>query len=380
MNLEHYQQCSNCVMDTTDPSITFNELGVCNYCINYPARKAETWFEGDVGQKQLIKKFDELSSSKNKYDCILGLSGGVDSSYLALLCKDYGLNPLVVHVDCGWNSNTAVSNIEKIVNYCNYELHTVVVDWKIIKSLQRSYIKSGVSNIDVPQDHAFFSALYKFAVKNKVKTVLSGGNFSSEGIFPVVWHEGSALDAKSIADINKRYENIDLRKYPSVSFYDYYFKIPFIHRMNTFRPLNYISYSKQNAVKELEMRLNWKNYGRKHGESIFTKVFQNDYLPRRFGYDKRLPHFSSLINAGQMKRNEAINLLREPLYDDLELANDLDFFCAKLDLSREEYETYIATPGKSYFEFKNWSKSLDRLKKVQMSLQDLTGKRIRNYS
>lgn len=375
-----YKQCTQCVMDTTDPSIEFDQSGLCNYCLNYPAARELTWRADEDGKQHLIKTFETMKRTSNQYDGILGLSGGVDSSYLALMCKDFGLNPLVVHVDCGWNSDTAVSNIEKIVNYCNYELHTVVVDWKLIKSLQRSYMMSGVSNIDVPQDHAFFSALYRFAVKNNIKTVLSGGNFSSEGIFPLAWHEGSALDAKNIRDINKTYENIDLKNYPSVSFFDYYIKIPFLHRMSTFRPLNYINYSKQEAVKELEKRINWKNYGRKHGESIFTKVFQNDYLPRRFGYDKRLPHLSSLINAGQMERDFAISLLEEPLYDQLELENDLDYFCEKLDFTRDEYEEMIHTPGASYYDYKNWSKSLARAKKVQKVLQRLTGKRLRNYS
>ena len=380
MNIEEYKQCVHCVMDTSDSSIYFDEKGICNYCNDYPAIKKTTWFPNEEGHRILMNKFEQIKGRKSPYDGIIGLSGGVDSSYLALMCKDYGLNPLAVHVDAGWNSEKAVSNIEKVVNYCGFELHTIVVDWKIVKQLQRSYIMSGVSNIDVPQDHAFFSGLYRFAINNNIKTVLSGGNFSSESIFPVIWHEGSALDSKNIKDINRKFENIRLKSYPMVSFWDYYFKIPFIHGMDTFRPLNYIDYSKDNAINILAERIGWQNYGRKHGESIFTKVFQNDYLPRRFGYDKRLPHYSSLINAGQMTRDQALKLLTEPLYEELELSNDLDFFCEKLDFTREEYEEFIRSPGKSYFDYKNWSQSLLRAKAIQNWAQLMTGKRLRNYS
>jgi N-acetyl sugar amidotransferase len=246
-----------------------------------------------------------------EYDCVLGLSGGIDSSYVALKAFEWGLRPLVVHVDGGWNSELAVQNIETIVKHCKYELHTHVINWESMRELQLSYLRAGVANQDVPQDHAFFAGLYHFATKNKIRYVLNGGNVATEGIFPAAWH-GAAMDAKNLKAIHKAFGSKKLNGYPLISFSQYYFWYPIVKKMRPFRPLNLIPYSKDLAVEQLE-EIGWKSYPRKHGESIFTKFFQNYYLPTRFNYDKRRPHFSSMIASNMISRDFAIELLKQPL-------------------------------------------------------------------
>lgn len=368
-------------MDTTDPGITFDAAGECNHCRTFTDVTSKGWFPNEEGGKRLAEMLDKVreEGKGREYDCILGLSGGVDSSYLALKMKDWGLRPLVVHVDAGWNSELAVWNIEKLVRHCGYDLHTHVVDWGEIRDLHLAYLASGIPNQDVPQDHVFFASLYQFATKNGIRYIMSGGNLATEGIFPDAWH-GSAMDSINLKAIHRKHGRMRLETFTTIGFFQYYVWFPLAKRMQTLRPLNYMPYVKADAVEELVRVVGYKPYQRKHGESLFTKVFQNYYLPVRFNYDKRRPHLSSLIVSGQLTRSEALQRLEEPLYEAEELERDLDYFCKKLSISRAEFDAFVRAPLKHHTDFKTWDSYYRALKGIQRFVERVSGKRVRVYS
>lgn len=376
-----YRQCTRCVMDTSDPEIVFDDQGVCNHCLHFERTAPLEWFPNEEGARRWSRMTDEIraAGAGQEYDCILGLSGGVDSSYLALKVKEWGLRPLVVHVDAGWNSELAVANIEKIVKHCNFDLHTHVVDWEEMRDLHLAYLKAGVANQDVPQDHVFFSSLYHFATRNKIRYILSGGNLATEGIFPKAWH-GSAMDAINLKAIHRKFGERPLRSYSTIGFFDYFIWYPFVRKMRTARPLNYMAYDKTQAISELENTVGWRSYGRKHGESLFTKLFQNHYLPVKFGYDKRLPHYSSLIVSGQMSRDEALAKLAEPLYDAQELERDIAYFCKKLRITRVQYDAFLKAPAHHHTEFATWDGRYRMVKRVQAVVERVLGRHVKVYS
>ncbi len=378
--MTNQQMCTTCVMDISDPEITFNEEGVCNHCLNFENTKIN-WFPNQEGKKKLEAYLSQIKKSghNQEYDCIIGLSGGIDSAYLALKAKNWGLKPLVIHVDAGWNSELAVSNIEKIVKHCNYDLHTEVIDWTAMKNLHLAYLKSGISNQDVPQDHIFFSTLYHYATKNKIKYILSGGNIATESIFPTSWH-GSAMDAINLKAIYKRFGSTKtLKNYKTISFFKYYVYFPFVYRMKVLRPLNFMPYDKRDALRELE-KIGYKKYEGKHGESIFTKFFQTYYLPKKFGYDKRKPHLSSLIVSGQLTRKEALMELDKPLYDLDSIKNEKTYIAKKFGLSLEELDEIINNKNHNYSDFPNWTKYLKLIKFCSNFFHKLTGYEVRvNY-
>ncbi len=379
--MTRYQRCKKCIMDTSDTKITFNELGICNHCLKFDEVSKLNWFpdsRGEILLKKIIKNI-KTTSRNNRYDCILGLSGGLDSTYLALKSYELGLNPLVMHVDAGWNSELAVKNIESLVKYCGFNLHTHVVYWNDIKNLHLAYLKAGVPNQDVPQDHIFTSSIYHFAVKNNIKYILSGGNLASEGIFPQGW-QGSNLDAKSLHSIYKKYGTKKLKEYKTLSIFDYYFWYPFIKGLRTIRPLNYMEYNKEKALKELQEKINYKEYPRKHGESIFTKFFQNYYLPKRFGIDKRLPHLSSLIVSEQITRKEALEILKEDLYEKNELKKDKEYIAKKLGIDQIYLENLINLPKKSFDDFPNNKDIVRIIKFLQKRFKMIFKKTLKIYS
>lgn len=373
--------CSRCVMDETDANIVFDDQGVCNHCHRFDSVQSHQLFSGVDGENRLQALVDRIKKegAGKEYDCIIGLSGGVDSSYLAVKVKDFGLRPLVVHVDAGWNSELAVSNIEKIIKYCGYDLHTHVMNWEEMRDLQLSYMKAAVANQDVPQDHAFFSNMYHFAVKNDIKYILSGGNLATEAVFPDSWH-GSAMDAINLKAIHSKFGSKPLRDYKTISFFEYYVWYPFVKNMRTIRPLNYMSYDKSAAEKYLQETVGYRSYARKHGESIFTKLFQNYYLPTRFGYDKRKLHYSSMILSKQMTRQEALLKLDEPLYDLNELDADIEYFCKKMRISRPQFNEMMEAPIHDFTDFDNWLTLQRGTKKLQRFFQRITGKKIAVYS
>ncbi len=381
MSSKPYQICTRCVMDTSDPQITFDAEGVCNHCHEFDTVTCKRWFPNEEGEKRLqsiCEKIKKDGAGKD-YDCIIGLSGGIDSSYLALKIRDYGLRPLVVHVDGGWNSELAVFNIEQIVKYCGYDLHTRVIDWEEMRDLQVAYLRSEIANQDVPQDHAFFASLYHFAVKNNIKYVISGGNISTEAVFPRAWHH-QAMDVDNLIDIHKKFGSKSLSTYPKIGIFQYYFYFPFIYKMKTVLPLNYMPYDKHEALAYLKETIGYKDYGRKHGESIFTKFFQNYYLPRKFGYDKRRPHLSSQVLSKQISRSEALEALEQPLYDARELKDDIEYVAKKLKMTSEELVRLSSGPGKDYTEYKNWDRKYAWIKKIQRKMESLLGTGIKNYS
>jgi N-acetyl sugar amidotransferase len=285
------------------------------------------------------------------YDCIMGLSGGVDSSYLAWLAvKKLDLRPLVVHVDAGWNSELAVNNIQSIVQRLGLDLHTLVVDWEEIRDLQRSYFRAGIANLDVPQDHAFFASLLKEARKYGIRDILNGGNMQTESILPDAWGY-DASDPTSIQGIQDRFGSVRLKRYPMTSNLERLIINPYIRRMRSHRPLEYIDYNKDEAKELLKSELGWRDYGGKHYESVFTKFFQAHYLPTKFGYDKRLAHLSSLIVSGQMTKQQARAEMQQPLYDPIELEEDRIYWVKKLGLTMDEYTRVMAEKPSFYSDF-----------------------------
>jgi len=381
MEEKKYQVCTWCVMDTSDPEIGFDEQGVCNHCHEFDEVTSKRWFPNEEGKKKLEVIFDNIKQAgKNQeYDCIIGLSGGVDSSYLALVMKDYALRPLVVHVDAGWNSELAVHNIEQIVKYCGYDLHTHVMDWQEIRDLQLAYLRAGVANQDVVQDHAFFASIYHFAVQNNIKHVISGGNIATESVFPKSWHH-AAMDAINLKAIHKRFGRRKLQHYKTISFIKYYFYYPFIKGMTVIRPLNFMSYHKGEALEVLKKRVGYKEYGRKHGESRFTKFFQNYYLPTKFNMDKRRPHLSSQILSGELTRDQALEELQKTLYEEVELREDKAYIAKKLGISLMEFDQLIHEKGHDYSEYPNWDARYKFMLKVKNLAHKLLGRSVKAYS
>ncbi len=367
-------------MDTTDPNIVFDTAGVCNHCHTFDEETSKQWFPGDEGKKRLetiLHKIRQASRGK-EYDCIIGLSGGLDSSFLALMLKQYDLKPLVVHVDAGWNSELAVYNIEKIVKYCNYELFTHVMDWEDMKGLQLSYLKAGVANQDVPQDHAFFASMYHFAAQHNISYVISGGTIASECVFPKAWHH-AAMDSINLHAIHQRFGQTKLRHYKTISVWEYYFYYPFVKKIKVIRPLNFMPYNKLDALAELKTKIGYKEYGRKHGESRFTRFFQNFYLPTKFQMDKRRPHLSSLILSGQIMRQQALSEISEPLYSNDELVEDKAYIAKKLGISENDLDLLIKGPGTPYSAFDNWDRWYKLIKFCQRLSEKLLGRYVRNY-
>jgi N-acetyl sugar amidotransferase len=356
-------------MDTTDPDIVFNTEGVCNHCLDYDQNAPKFWKPGIEGRNEIDAIFDAIKAEQKdkEYDAVIGLSGGVDSSYLALIAvRVFKLRLLAVHVDGGWNSELAVKNIENIVNTLGIDLYTEVIDWEEMRDLQVAFLKSAVANQDVPQDHVFFAALYRISIKKKIRHVLSGGNFATESFLPFEWAY-NAMDLTHLKGIHKRFGRKNLKSYPTVNFFDYYFRFPYINRMTVVRPLNYWPYNKVEAIQTLETEVGFRYYGGKHFESRFTKWQQLQYRPMKFGYDSRIAHLSCLILSKQITRDEAIAELAVNSYNDFQKKDDAEYVRKKLNLSETEFEQILALPAKTFrdypsefwmLKFKNRFKSL----------------------
>lgn len=350
--INNYQQCIRCIMDTSDSAITFDQKGVCSHCNNFDNVVTKKWFPNKEGEQKfnsIIDKIKENGKGK-EYDCIIGLSGGLDSSYLAYVASQAKLRILAVHVDAGWNSELAVQNIENIVKKCGIDLYTHVVDWEVMKDLHFAFFKAQVPNQDIPQDHAFFAALYGFATKHNIEYVLHGSNFASESVLPQAWGY-NAMDSKHIKSIHKKYGRISLKNYPLVSFLKLHIFYPYLKRMKVAKLLNYIPYKIEDAIKLLEEKVDYQYYGGKHYESRFTKFFQTYYLPTKFGFDKRKAHLSGLILSGQKTREEALEFIKKPSYDLATFEDDKEYFIKKLGISNEEYNSLMASPPRAHSEF-----------------------------
>lgn len=377
-----YRVCVRCVMDTSDPGISFDSIGVCNHCAKFDRTAPSVWFpDEEDGRRRLTALIDRVRSAgkRKPYDCVLGLSGGLDSSYLALKANEWGLRPLVMHVDAGWNSELAVANIERIVNHVGFHLHTHVVNWEEMRQLQLAYLRAGVPNQDVPQDHIFAASMYRFASKFNVRFLLSGGNFATECVMAESWG-GSAMDAENLHSIFSAFGQGKLRDYRTIGFLRYYVWLPLVKRFRTIRPLNFMPYSQASAASELQRTVGWRPYERKHGESIFTKWFQNYFLPARFGFDKRRAHLSSRVLSGQISRTDALLKLTEPLYDPAELRRDTDYICKKLEITQAALEEFMRGPKRNHHAFANWSKKQQKIRRLQTLVARTTHVQIRIYS
>ena len=343
---QNYMQCAVSVMDNiSDPNITFDADGISNYFYDY--NRFASQFTAESKQKQLEENILKIKhSGKNKkYDCIIGLSGGVDSSYLAYLAKQYELRPLIVHFDYGWNTDLAISNIESITKKLDYELFTYVIDWEVIRDLQKSYYKASVVDLDVPADHTIFGSIFKIADKMGIKHILNGSNYQTEYIMPKAWNY-LKTDLVNIRRIQKKFGERPFKGVPTNSVID---QIYYRMRGITNVPLlYYVDYNNANVVELLKRELNWKDYEGKHFENIFTRFYQGYVLPNKFGIDKRKAHLSNLIFSGQMSKAEALHELEKPTYDSRLQQEDKEYVAKKLGFSAEEFEEVLSLPNVSH--------------------------------
>jgi N-acetyl sugar amidotransferase len=344
-------------MDTSDPNIRFDERGWCDYCNNFFNTILPSWNYGNGREGELIQlaaKIKKLGAGKD-FDCIIGLSGGLDSSYLTYIAKEkMGLRPLLFHVDAGWNTDQAVGNIEKLVDGLKLDLYTEVIDWEEMKDLQVAFFKSQVADQDMPQDIAFFSMLYKFARQYKIKYVLTGGNYSTECCRePEEWAAYVGIDKILINDIHSKFGKVPLKTFPIVDIFTYKIYYKYVLGMEVFRPLNYVSYIKKDAEKKLTETFGWKPFLHKHHESRFTRFFEDFWLPRKFGYEKRRAHFSSLIMTGQMTRQEALERIAKPELDEHFLQREFEYVAHKLDLSVDGLQQIFEGKNKTCHDYKN---------------------------
>jgi N-acetyl sugar amidotransferase len=356
-------------MDTTDAQIEFNADGVCNHCVDFETLQKPQILKGNEGKLALDAFVTQIKAQgKGKaYDCIIGLSGGVDSSYVAHRVIELGLRPLAVHVDTGWNSELAVSNIEKIVNALNIDLFTTVIDWDEMRDLQLAFLKSGVANCDVPQDHAFVAVLFNLAAKKGIRWIISGHNLQTESILPESWGYLS-IDSKHLTSIHSQFRTRPLKSFPTYSLFEYTFWWPYVRRIKILKMLNFEDYRKDEAKQFLIDRFDWRDYGGKHYESRFTKFFQSYYLPTKFGYDKRRAHFASLVVSGQMSREVALEELKLPPFDPDDARQDKLFVAKKLGVSETDFDAILARPCKTYLDFPSNAERIEKLLRVKSKI------------
>ena len=348
-----YRQCSLTVMDNiADPDISFDEQGICNYYHDYKRVEAAEVFEGEEGKRRieaLAARIREEGKGK-PYDCLIGLSGGVDSTYVAWLVKQYGLRPLAVHLDNGWNSELAVKNIENIISKLNIDLYTLVVNWEEFKDIQLAYLKASVVDIEVVSDHAIFATMYKLAKEKNIGYIINGTNIVTEYIMPPSWLY-KKMDYANLKDIHDRFGKVKRKTYPTFSFNKYVYYSAFL-KLNPISILNYVPYNKKEIKEFIQKKLDWRDYGGKHYESAFTKFYQAYILPEKFHIDKRKAHLSTLICAGQITKEEALKELEQPLYDAKSLEADIEYVCKKFGMTRDEFTAIMKAPVHRHQDFK----------------------------
>jgi len=351
-----YRICNHCVMDTSDSRIVFDADGVCDHCTGFKRDVLPNWFPNEKGEalfRDLVVRI-KASGKGKPFDCIMGMSGGLDSSYLLhLAVSEFGLRPLVFHVDGGWNTDIAVNNVQMLVEKLGLELYTEVINWEEMRDFQLALFKAGVPHLDIPQDHAFIAVLYHFANQHSIKYILNGGNYATECVRnPLEWlYYGT--DMAQIRDIHRRFGTRPLNTYPlsSILFHKLYLR--YVKGVQVVKPLNWLPYTKARATAVLSKTYGWRPYPQKHFESRFTRFYEGYWLPTRFGYDTRRVQYSSLILTGQMTREEALKRLEQPAYDPATIADDFEYVANKLGVTVEELRHYHTMPRKTYRDYRN---------------------------
>jgi N-acetyl sugar amidotransferase len=340
-------------MDTEgNPEIVFDDKGICNYCYEYQEKAKVRLIPDDQRESELKKIVDRIKADgKGKtYDCLIGVSGGVDSTYTAHLVKKLGLRPLAVHFDNGWNSELAVSNIEKTLEKLDIDLYTYVIDWEEFKDLQYSFLKSSTPDGEIPTDHAILATIYNIASKHNIKYIMSGNNFKTEGVMPRLWAYGH-IDWKYIKNIQGKFGKKKLKTYPYLTLMKFLW-YTMVKRVKMISILNYIDYDKDEAMKVLIDELKWQYYGGKHYESNYTKYFQGVILPQKFKIDKRKLHLSALILCGNITKSEALEELKKPIYPLELLDEETDYLIKKFDIDEAKFKAIMDAEPKTFLDYK----------------------------
>lgn len=355
------QICSRCVMDHSDLEIVFNANGECNHCTNFIEKRKNHSYQKEVSEQKLTNLIHEIKKAgKNKnFDCVVGLSGGVDSSYVAYLANSWGLRVLGVHMDNGWNAENAVENIYHICHRLSIDYRSYVLDWSYFKEIQLAFLKASVPEAETPTDMAIQGALHQIATKNGIKYILSGGNLATEGILPKSWHY-NAKDMVYFKHILKRFGKKKFYKFPYFGFWqEFYYKM--FKRIKIVYPLNHYPYNKEQAKETLIRELNWKDYGGKHHESRYTRFIQSFYLVNKFNIDYRKATLSSMICLGEISREEALKQLKTQPYSEESLNKDKQYVSKKLGISLEQLEDIVNSKANFYFDFPNDEKRLGKI-------------------
>jgi len=354
-----YRVCTRCIMDTSDPEIVFDEEGVCNHCHDYERRLAAEVYPGIKGKQHLAKAVAQIKrdGEGKKYNCILGLSGGVDSTYVAYVTKQLGLRPLAVHLDNGWNSEISVRNIENIVTILGIDLHTEVLDWEEFRRLQVAFLRASTPDSEIPTDHAIIATLYKLAADHDIRWIMDGSNIVTEIMVPATWSHGHS-DFGYIKHLNDTFGGAELKTYPHYDYYDYMVRFPHQQRIQRFPLLNYIDFNKMEAMEIMKRELKWTPYGGKHYESIYTRFYQGYILPKKFGFDKRRSHLSCLVANGRITRDEALAEIQKPALSEEMEREDRAFVAKKLGLSDAEFDEIMNAERKTFWDYPSSERDL----------------------
>lgn len=358
-NMRPYRQCNRCLMDTSDPEIVFDEHGNCNHCNRYFERIAAEISPSREREARLAAVVDRIreEGSGRDYDCIAGVSGGVDSTFVIYKLKELGLRPLAVHFDNGWNSELAVANIKNALDRLKIDLHTYVVDWEEFRDLQMSFLKASVPNCEIPTDHAITATLVKTAGMVGTRYVINGSNVVTEGILPISWVYYSH-DLYHLKALHRRFGTVQLRTFPNIPLSSFTLRI-LSGRYRMVNLLNYLDYDKAAVVETLKRELGWQYYGGKHYESIYTRWYQGYYLPAKFGFDKRRAHLSALVCAGQITREHGLAEMRRDPYADNDLAGDTDFVVKKFGITRDQLEGLVKAPNRRHLDYPNSNRLIE---------------------